>query len=47
MAGELRRLATGHDERGAAVVQSDDTAEQILKRPIRAGQPSLTWTSSA
>ena len=42
MAREFRRVVTGHDERGVAVVQSDETATQILQRPNR---PGVTLTN--
>ena len=37
MAREFRRVVTGHDERGKAVVISDSVATHILERPNRPG----------
>ena len=37
MAREFRRVVTGHDETGKAVVVSDETATQYLERPNRPG----------
>ena len=42
MAREFRRVVTGHDENGVAVVESDETAKQILQRPNR---PGVTLTN--
>ncbi len=37
MAREFRRVVTGHDENGRAVVISDAVAKQFLERPSRPG----------
>lgn len=37
MAREFRRVVTGHDETGKAIVVSDKTATQYLERPNRPG----------
>ena len=37
MAREFRRVVTGHDENGKAVIVSDATASQYLERPSRPG----------
>ena len=37
MAREFRRVVTGHDEHGKAIVVSDQTATQYLERPNRPG----------
>ncbi len=37
MAREFRRVVTGHDENGKAIVVSDDKATQYLERPNRPG----------
>ena len=37
MAREFRRVVTGHDETGKAIVVSDATATQYLERPNRPG----------
>ena len=37
MAREFRRVVTGHDEHGKAIVVSDETASQYLERPNRPG----------
>ena len=37
MAREFRRVVTGHDENGKAVVVSDEIATQYLERPNRPG----------
>ena len=37
MAKEFRRVVTGHDANGKAIVVSDSTATQILERPNRPG----------
>jgi len=37
MAQEFRRVVTGHDENGKAIVVSDKTATQYLERPNRPG----------
>ncbi len=42
MAQSFRRVVTGHDENGVAVVVSDQTATQILQRPNR---PGVTLTN--
>ena len=42
MARSIRRVVTGHDENGVAVVQSDETATCILSRPNR---PGVTLTN--
>ncbi len=42
MARTFRRVVTGHDENGVAVVESDETATQILQRPNR---PGVTLTN--
>jgi len=42
MAREFRRVVTGHDDRGVAVVQSDEKATQVLQRPNR---PGVTLTN--
>ena len=42
MAREFRRVVTGHDENGVAVVESDQIATQILRRPSR---PGVTLTN--
>jgi len=42
MAREFRRVVTGHDDRGVAVVQSDEKAPQVLQRPNR---PGVTLTN--
>jgi len=42
MARTFRRVVTGHDERGVAVVSSDDMATQVLQRPNR---PGVTLTN--
>ena len=34
---EFRRVVTGHDENGKAIVVSDETATHILERPNRPG----------
>jgi len=42
MAKTFRRVVTGHDENGVAVVVSDEPATQILQRPSR---PGVTLTN--
>ncbi len=42
MAKTFRRVITGHDENGVAVVVSDEPATQILQRPSR---PGVTLTN--
>ncbi len=42
MAKSFRRVVTGHDENGVAVVVSDETATQILQRESR---PGVTLTN--
>ena len=42
MARQIRRVVTGHDENGVAVVQSDDMATCVLSRPNR---PGVTLTN--
>ncbi len=42
MTDGIRRVVTGHDENGKAVVISDETATSILKRPSR---PGVTMTN--
>ncbi|MFV2033859.1 MAG: cupin domain-containing protein [Halocynthiibacter sp.] len=42
MARQFRRVVTGHDEHGVAVVTSDQTASHILQRPNR---PGVTLTN--
>ena len=42
MARTFRRVVTGHDENGVAVVVSDEPATQILQRPSR---PGVTLTN--
>ena len=37
MAREFRRVVTGHDANGKAIVVSDSTASQYLERPNRPG----------
>jgi len=34
---EFRRVVTGHDEKGVAIIESDQTATQMLERPNRPG----------
>jgi len=34
---EFRRVVTGHDENGVAIIESDQTATHILERPNRPG----------
>jgi len=42
MARSFRRVVTGHDANGVAIVESDSQAEQILQRPNR---PGVTLTN--
>ena len=42
MSKQIRRVVTGHDENGVAVVISDETASCILNRPNR---PGVTLTN--
>ncbi|WOD06307.1 cupin domain-containing protein [Marinomonas sp. GJ51-6] len=42
MTQKFRRVVTGHDKNGVAVVESDQTAEHILQRPNR---PGVTLTN--
>ena len=42
MAKRFRRVVTGHNEKGEAVVESDTIARQILQRPNR---PGVTLTN--
>ncbi|MEK9910270.1 MAG: cupin domain-containing protein [Candidatus Puniceispirillum sp.] len=42
MARSFRRVVTGHDQNGVAIVESDTTASQILQRPNR---PGVTLTN--
>jgi len=34
---EYRRVVTGHDENGVAIIESDAMASQMLERPNRPG----------
>jgi mannose-6-phosphate isomerase-like protein (cupin superfamily) len=42
MARNIRRVVTGHNDQGVAIVESDMTATQILQRPNR---PGVTLTN--
>lgn len=42
MAREFRRIVTGHDQNGVAIVESDQTATHVLQRPNR---PGVTLTN--
>lgn len=42
MAREFRRVVTGHDENGVAIIESDKIATHILQRPNR---PGVTLTN--
>jgi mannose-6-phosphate isomerase-like protein (cupin superfamily) len=42
MARQFRRVVTGHDQNGVAIVESDQTADHILQRPNR---PGVTLTN--
>ncbi|MEK9759892.1 MAG: cupin domain-containing protein, partial [Candidatus Puniceispirillum sp.] len=42
MARNFRRVVTGHDHHGKAIVERDETASQILQRPNR---PGVTLTN--
>lgn len=42
MAKSIRRVVTGHDANGVAIIESDETAQQILQRPNR---PGVTLTN--
>ena len=42
MARNFRRVVTGHDQTGKAIVERDETASQILQRPNR---PGVTLTN--
>ncbi len=42
MAREFRRVVTGHDAKGVAIIESDEVATQILQRPNR---PGVTLTN--
>lgn len=42
MAKPIRRIVTGHDANGVAIIESDETATQILQRPNR---PGVTLTN--
>lgn len=42
MARSFRRVVTGHDENGVAIIESDQTATQKLQRPSR---PGVTLTN--
>jgi quercetin dioxygenase-like cupin family protein len=42
MARIFRRVVTGHDQTGKAIVESDESASQILQRPNR---PGVTLTN--
>lgn len=42
MARQFRRVVTGHDENGVAIIESDQIADHILQRPNR---PGVTLTN--
>ena len=42
MARSFRRVVTGHDEQGTAIIESDMPATQILQR---ANRPGVTLTN--
>ncbi len=42
MARSFRRVVTGHDNKGVAIIESDEAATQILQRPNR---PGVTLTN--
>jgi len=42
MARSFRRVVTGHDDAGVAIIESDSVADQILQRPNR---PGVTLTN--
>lgn len=42
MARSFRRVVTGHDDMGVAIVESDEIATQVLQRPNR---PGVTLTN--
>ena len=46
--GQVRRVVTGHDRNGKAVVLSDGPVPVVHSNPMRAGQPSHEiWKTSA
>lgn len=48
MNGQVRRVVTGHDEDGKAIVTSDGFAPNVIAHPMRAGYFSTQiWTTKA
>ncbi len=47
MAGFIRRIVTGHDQRGKAIVISDGLVERVYTNPVRPGHRSSDiWETS-
>ncbi len=48
MTGFIRRVVTGHDKNGKAIVLSDGPAPNVYSNPLRAGHKSTDlWTTTA